>query len=538
MTQHIRRAITKTFPVLFGSAVVATLAAFTSVFIDREKEIQREKRIIYLNAVEHQKNMLLNQEQQLEEQKKKEQQQYQQQQREQELQDQQIIDFYNQNNINLFSNSSYHNTIDNLNHLSQQYTNSYPSCDSKYNNSKEEEDEDEMYNNTKENYSKQKQKRNRHKKQQLKQQQHHQQQHHQQQHHQQQRYSSSSSSGCNCSSKKHNNRQNNNDWSDYECLVTDQQNNSCKDNCNDNENNRMCAKRSGKFTYSQLLLTESRLILLQDSGALQGSIFADSDRIKVLGVKYPYCVKVCLGNKLIPSEVSREPKVAVHQRIKTRLNKQNNANYNDNCSSSSSYSSSQNDIETTDLLRPSGYYTLMLIDPDATSRATHEFRNLLHWLVVNIPIPSSSSSMSAMSSSTSCSSCSSCSTSKTLKNYRLQQLELSEANILATYIPPAPPAGTGFHRYLFLIYRQNERLNVQNIPVIPTTDLLSRRNFFPGTWANRYSTPLRLEEFNYFQTRRTTSTSTSTSTNTTTNTANNTATATGKGINTGTSIGF
>lgn len=31
------------------------------------------------------------------------------------------------------------------------------------------------------------------------------------------------------------------------------------------------------------------------------------------------------------------------------------------------------------------YYTLMMVDPDAPSAKTHEYRHFLHWLIVNIP---------------------------------------------------------------------------------------------------------------------------------------------------------
>lgn len=31
------------------------------------------------------------------------------------------------------------------------------------------------------------------------------------------------------------------------------------------------------------------------------------------------------------------------------------------------------------------FYTVMLIDPDAPSRQNPQFKNVLHWLVVNVP---------------------------------------------------------------------------------------------------------------------------------------------------------
>ena len=59
-----------------------------------------------------------------------------------------------------------------------------------------------------------------------------------------------------------------------------------------------------------------------------------------------------------------------------------------------------------------GLYTLMLIDPDAPSRADPKWRHWLHWLVVNIP-----------------------------------GCRVAEGEQLFGYVGSGPPPDTGLHRY-------------------------------------------------------------------------------------------
>ena len=64
-----------------------------------------------------------------------------------------------------------------------------------------------------------------------------------------------------------------------------------------------------------------------------------------------------------------------------------------------------------------------ITDPDAPSRGNPTAAEFLHWLVVNIPG----------------------------KN-------VASGEVLQTYQGPTPPAGTGLHRYTFLLYRQPEKI--------------------------------------------------------------------------------
>lgn len=66
-----------------------------------------------------------------------------------------------------------------------------------------------------------------------------------------------------------------------------------------------------------------------------------------------------------------------------------------------------------------GLYTLMMVDPDAPSRESHPFREVRHWLVVNIP-----------------------------------ELAIESGTEVSAYRGSGPPKGTGLHRYVFLVFKQ------------------------------------------------------------------------------------
>lgn len=70
------------------------------------------------------------------------------------------------------------------------------------------------------------------------------------------------------------------------------------------------------------------------------------------------------------------------------------------------------------------FYTVLMVDPDAPSRRDPKLREWTHWLVVNIP-----------------------------------GTDLNMGNVLVDYIPPGPPKGTGLHRYIFLVFKQIEKLD-------------------------------------------------------------------------------
>lgn len=71
---------------------------------------------------------------------------------------------------------------------------------------------------------------------------------------------------------------------------------------------------------------------------------------------------------------------------------------------------------------PNKYYTLIMTDPDAPSRANPTYREFKHWVIVNIPGG-----------------------------------KVAQGENLAEFIGSGPPEGTGLHRYVFLVYDQNGR---------------------------------------------------------------------------------
>jgi phosphatidylethanolamine-binding protein (PEBP) family uncharacterized protein len=70
------------------------------------------------------------------------------------------------------------------------------------------------------------------------------------------------------------------------------------------------------------------------------------------------------------------------------------------------------------------FYTLIMTDPDAPSRKNPKERECLHWLVINIP-----------------------------------GNDLSVGHTLTEYVGSGPPRGTGLHRYVFLVYKQPQKLS-------------------------------------------------------------------------------
>lgn len=64
-------------------------------------------------------------------------------------------------------------------------------------------------------------------------------------------------------------------------------------------------------------------------------------------------------------------------------------------------------------------YTLLMVDPDAPSRADPKFRSYKHWAVINIP-----------------------------------GADVARGDQITEYIGSGPPNKTGLHRYVFLMYKQ------------------------------------------------------------------------------------
>lgn len=102
----------------------------------------------------------------------------------------------------------------------------------------------------------------------------------------------------------------------------------------------------------------------------------------LLKVSYPSGVSVNLGNVLTPTQVKDKPKLIWEA-------------------------------------EKDAYYTLVMIDPDAPSRIDFSLREILHWLVMNIP-----------------------------------ESNVESGDEIIEFIGTGAPKDTGLHRYIFLVFKQ------------------------------------------------------------------------------------
>ncbi|KOC59142.1 Phosphatidylethanolamine-binding protein like protein F40A3.3 [Habropoda laboriosa] len=96
-------------------------------------------------------------------------------------------------------------------------------------------------------------------------------------------------------------------------------------------------------------------------------------------------------------------------------------------------------------------YTLVLTDPDAPTRKGYN-REFRHWLVGNIP-----------------------------------EENIEKGEVLTEYIGPAPPNGSGKHRYVFLIYKQSRGAITFDERRLSTRDGSLRKRFNIKKFAEKYS---------------------------------------------------
>lgn len=100
------------------------------------------------------------------------------------------------------------------------------------------------------------------------------------------------------------------------------------------------------------------------------------------------------------------------------------------------------------------YYTLIMVDPDAPSHANATYRNMLHWLVVNIP-----------------------------------GNNVTQGETITKYKGPGPSKDSEFHRYVLLTYKQSSMQNV--------TEPESRKNFTVSEFVEMYKLTLDSGNFAY-----------------------------------------
>lgn len=98
------------------------------------------------------------------------------------------------------------------------------------------------------------------------------------------------------------------------------------------------------------------------------------------------------------------------------------------------------------------FYTLVMIDPDSPSRTEPFNREFAHWLVGNIP-----------------------------------GKHVEQGEVLFEYMPVFPRSATGFHRYIFLLYKQKCRNDYSEAPRASRKNRTPRMCFSTRDFARRYS---------------------------------------------------
>ncbi|XP_055303783.1 protein D1-like isoform X1 [Sitodiplosis mosellana] len=98
------------------------------------------------------------------------------------------------------------------------------------------------------------------------------------------------------------------------------------------------------------------------------------------------------------------------------------------------------------------YYTLFMVDPDAPSRENPRNREFRHWLVVNIP-----------------------------------GNDVQKGDEVIGFIGSGPPKGTGFHRYVYLVYKQPNGIIQHNEPRSTNRSGANRAKTSASEFAQRYN---------------------------------------------------
>eukprot|EP01115_Flamella_aegyptia_P009587 TRINITY_DN4100_c0_g2_i1.p1 TRINITY_DN4100_c0_g2~~TRINITY_DN4100_c0_g2_i1.p1 ORF type:complete len:171 (+),score=34.09 TRINITY_DN4100_c0_g2_i1:197-709(+) len=93
-------------------------------------------------------------------------------------------------------------------------------------------------------------------------------------------------------------------------------------------------------------------------------------------------------------------------------------------------------------------YTLINVDPDAPNRKEAKYREWRHWVVVNIP-----------------------------------GNDLTKGDVVSSYMGAGPPKGSGLHRYVFLLFKQNNHIQVEKF-----NDMgMGRASFRIREFASKYN---------------------------------------------------
>ncbi|ODQ78930.1 hypothetical protein BABINDRAFT_155140 [Babjeviella inositovora NRRL Y-12698] len=98
-------------------------------------------------------------------------------------------------------------------------------------------------------------------------------------------------------------------------------------------------------------------------------------------------------------------------------------------------------------IKPGDQFALILTDPDAPSRTEKKWSEYCHWIVSGLTLtPTSNAKIESKEAPVE--------SISTL-------LDLSKGSNLISYMGPAPPPGTGKHRYVFLFLKVNQGVTLE-----------------------------------------------------------------------------
>ncbi|KAF8963275.1 phosphatidylethanolamine-binding protein [Flammula alnicola] len=121
-------------------------------------------------------------------------------------------------------------------------------------------------------------------------------------------------------------------------------------------------------------------------------------------------------------------------------------------------------------------YTLVMTDPDAPSRTDPKFGQWRHWVLPGVKLPAANAT----------------------ETEGVYALKVKAA--ATPYFPPGPPAGTGFHRYIFLLFQEPAGgITIPNNAVEHNPEPASRRSWNAIAFAEKYN--LKLVGANFFLTK-------------------------------------
>ncbi|CAO1419095.1 unnamed protein product [Diamesa tonsa] len=151
----------------------------------------------------------------------------------------------------------------------------------------------------------------------------------------------------------------------------------------------------------------------------------DDYPVSVLNVSYTSGVKADLGNVLTPTQVKDQPTIQWEA-------------------------------------KENSFYTLLMTDPDASSRAEPKFREVRHWLVVNI-----------------------------------KGSDVSSGETKFQFVGTGAPKGSGLHRYVFLLFEQLNGKQEFDLPIVTNRSREGRLSTNTRNLIKDYN--LRLEAGNFYQ---------------------------------------